>query len=85
MYNGIHGAKIYLVRFLSCVSLHAMWLGSVALMMYRNQDFLDTEDFGGILAYRPLFLTQTSPRFSQKVLSRCQFSSYQPARPKSAN
>ncbi len=50
MYNGIHGAQIYLVRFLSCVSLHAMWSGSVALLMYKNQDFLDVEGFGGILA-----------------------------------
>lgn len=49
MYNGIHGAQIYLVRFLSCVSLHAMWSGSVALLMYRNQDFFDMGDLGGML------------------------------------
>lgn len=49
MYNGIHGVQIYLVRFLSCVSLHAMWSGSVALMMYKNQDFFDAEDLGGML------------------------------------
>ena len=50
MYNGIHGSWIYLVRFVSCVSLHAMWSGSVALMMYRNQDFMDSDDWGNILA-----------------------------------
>lgn len=49
MYNGIQGAPIYLVRFISCVSLHAMWSGTVALLMYKNQDFLDTEDLGGML------------------------------------
>lgn len=45
MYNGYGEGLIYLVRFVSCVSLHAMWSGSVALMMYRNQDFLDTDEW----------------------------------------
>ncbi|MES2792181.1 MAG: PrsW family glutamic-type intramembrane protease [Planctomycetota bacterium] len=49
MYNGIYGIQIYLVRFLSCVSLHAMWSGSVALMMYKNQDFLDVEGIVGFI------------------------------------
>jgi len=49
MYNGLHEGMTYLVRFVSCVSLHAMWSGSVALMMYRNQDFLDTDDWSEFL------------------------------------
>jgi len=49
MYNGVTDGLTYLVRFVSCVSLHAMWSGSVALMMYRNQHFLDTENWSDIL------------------------------------
>ncbi len=40
-YNGIQDIWIYIIRFLSCVSLHAIWAGSVALLMYRNQDYLE--------------------------------------------
>ena len=40
-YNGIQDLWIYIIRFLSCVSLHAIWAGSVALLMYRNQDYLE--------------------------------------------
>ncbi len=49
LYNGIRGAQIYLVRFLSCVSLHAMWSGSVALMMYQNRTFLETRNWRRLL------------------------------------
>ncbi len=37
-YNGIHGAEIYLVRFVSCVALHAMWAGSVGIAIARHVD-----------------------------------------------
>ena len=40
-YNGIHGIGIYVIRFLSCVSLHALWAGSVAILIYRNRDYLE--------------------------------------------
>ena len=40
-YNGIHGGGIYVIRFLSCVSLHAIWAGSVAILIYRNRDYLE--------------------------------------------
>lgn len=40
-YNGIAPLLMYFVRFLSCVSLHAIWSGSVALLMERNQDYID--------------------------------------------
>ena len=46
--NGIHGSWIYIIRFLSCVSLHALWAGSVALLMYRNQDHLEWSMEGAI-------------------------------------
>lgn len=39
-YNGLSGGLTYLVRFASCVTLHAVWASSVALLMYNNQDYL---------------------------------------------
>ena len=39
-YNGIHGPGIYVVRFLSCVALHAVWCGSAAITLQRRQDLL---------------------------------------------
>jgi len=40
-YNGISGGGIYLVRFVSCVALHAIWSASVAMTLYRRQGDLD--------------------------------------------
>lgn len=40
-YNGVSDIGIYLVRFLSCVALHGIWTGSVAILMHRNQDHLE--------------------------------------------
>ncbi|MGE0712467.1 MAG: PrsW family glutamic-type intramembrane protease [Planctomycetota bacterium] len=36
-YNGIHGGPIYLVRFVSCVALHACFTATVGLLIARNQ------------------------------------------------
>ncbi len=36
-YNGYAGGLIYIVRFASCVSLHAIWSGTVAMLMFRNE------------------------------------------------
>ncbi len=36
-YNGITGGDIYLVRFISCVALHAVWSGAAAIFIYRHQ------------------------------------------------
>ena len=46
-YNGIATFGIYPVRFISCVGLHAIWTGSVALMLWHNQDLAGGElDWG---------------------------------------
>lgn len=37
-YNGISGGEIYLVRFVSCVALHAVWTGAGSVLLYFNQD-----------------------------------------------
>ncbi|HVT80461.1 MAG TPA: PrsW family glutamic-type intramembrane protease [Phycisphaerae bacterium] len=50
-YNGIYGADIYLIRFLSCVALHAIWSGSAGIMMYRHQgDILGVDSNWGYWA-----------------------------------
>ena len=40
-YNGVTGPGIYLVRFLSCVALHAIWSGSAAILLYIRRDLFD--------------------------------------------
>jgi RsiW-degrading membrane proteinase PrsW (M82 family) len=48
-YNGIAGPGIYIVRFVSCVALHAIWSGSVAISVNQRQYLLqedrDEEDW----------------------------------------
>jgi RsiW-degrading membrane proteinase PrsW (M82 family) len=46
-YNGIATFGTYLVRFISCVGLHAIWTASVALMLWHNQELASGElDWG---------------------------------------
>lgn len=40
-YNGLSDGNTYLVRFVSCVALHAVWTGAGAVLIYFNQDFLN--------------------------------------------
>jgi RsiW-degrading membrane proteinase PrsW (M82 family) len=42
-YNGIHGPGIYVVRFVSCVALHAVWTGSVAITLHQKQGLIQGE------------------------------------------
>lgn len=37
-YNGISPASMYVVRFVSCVGLHAIWTASVGIMIYRRRE-----------------------------------------------
>jgi RsiW-degrading membrane proteinase PrsW (M82 family) len=39
-YNGVSGADMYVVRFISCVALHALWTGSVAITLNQRQSLL---------------------------------------------
>lgn len=39
-YNGITGSGIYVVRFVSCVALHALWTGTVAITVQQKQEWL---------------------------------------------
>lgn len=55
-YNGVSTWLIYLVRFTSCVSLHAIWSGSVGVMLYYNQDDLQEIDAVSALRFVGLYL-----------------------------
>ena len=44
-YNGIAVGMTYLVRFASCVALHSIWAGAVAIVMNRNQDYTGGDGF----------------------------------------
>jgi RsiW-degrading membrane proteinase PrsW (M82 family) len=37
-YNGVAAGDVYLVRFVSCVGLHAIWAAAVAVMITRYRD-----------------------------------------------
>jgi len=39
-YNGLSTGGIYVVRFVSCVALHAVWTGATAALIYRRQQEL---------------------------------------------
>ena len=43
-YNGIHTGGVYLVRFASCVALHAVWSASVAVALFNLQYKVDTSE-----------------------------------------
>ncbi|MDB5386568.1 MAG: hypothetical protein JWM11_2214 [Planctomycetaceae bacterium] len=68
-YNGITGAEIYAVRFISCVALHAIWSGTAAILLYRSRDMfrgdMEWDDvlsvliscFGGVIILHGLYDT----------------------------
>ncbi len=43
-YNGSSGGGIYVVRFVSCVALHAVWSASVALVIARDPSRVQSHD-----------------------------------------
>jgi RsiW-degrading membrane proteinase PrsW (M82 family) len=51
-YNGISGVGIYVVRFVSCVAIHAMWAGAVGISIARTVDAYEAvEDRIGYALY----------------------------------
>jgi RsiW-degrading membrane proteinase PrsW (M82 family) len=42
-YNGIARGEFYLIRFASCVTLHAVWTAAAAISLYRWRDWLQAE------------------------------------------
>lgn len=47
-YNGISGGEIYLVRFISCVALHAVWTGAGAILLFGAQDSVHGGDLSDL-------------------------------------
>ena len=43
-YNGISGLEDYVVRFISCVALHALWTGSVGITLHQRQEMFQKEN-----------------------------------------
>jgi RsiW-degrading membrane proteinase PrsW (M82 family) len=51
-YNGVSGGEIYIVRFVSCVALHAMWAAAVGVAMARHiEDYEKASDQGEFAAF----------------------------------
>jgi RsiW-degrading membrane proteinase PrsW (M82 family) len=44
-YNGLDAFDIYLVRFISCVALHAVWTAAAAVMVAHNQGGFETDEW----------------------------------------
>ena len=40
-YNGLMTGGVYAVRFISCVGLHAIWGGTVSIMLFRNAEVVE--------------------------------------------
>jgi RsiW-degrading membrane proteinase PrsW (M82 family) len=49
-YNGVHTGEIYIVRFVSCAALHAMWASAVGIMIARCRDEMQRDWEWGDLA-----------------------------------
>jgi RsiW-degrading membrane proteinase PrsW (M82 family) len=50
-YNGVADIDVYLVRFISCVALHAVWAGCVGITIQQQKGWLDAAEswFGYVL------------------------------------
>ena len=50
-YNGISSGGTYVIRFVSCVALHAVWAGAVGISVYNRRDMVQADaDWGDFLA-----------------------------------
>ncbi|MFV0443559.1 MAG: PrsW family glutamic-type intramembrane protease [Planctomycetaceae bacterium] len=56
-YNGTAGPMIYLVRFTSCVTLHAVWAGAVGLIMFSDQTYCTDIDWEAALMFVVKYLS----------------------------
>jgi RsiW-degrading membrane proteinase PrsW (M82 family) len=51
-YNGIMGGDVYVIRFVSCVALHAVWSAAAGIMICRRQQLLQSaESVWGIAGF----------------------------------
>ena len=72
-YNGISGPGMYLVRFVSCVALHAMWSASVGVAIARTLDAYEEVEEGlgfGLYALRVLAVPMVLHGFYDTLLKK---------------
>ena len=55
-WNGLADIWVYLVRFVSGVSVHAIWSGGVAVLMYCNRDYLSFQ-WSGVIGFVAFYLS----------------------------
>jgi RsiW-degrading membrane proteinase PrsW (M82 family) len=55
-YNGILGADIYVIRFASCVALHAAWSASAAISIWKRRDDLNEAEMSYWMMFFKLVL-----------------------------
>ena len=55
-YNGLLSGEIYLIRFVSCVALHAVWTAAAALLIWSNQEEFNSIEGWGDLALKVLMV-----------------------------
>jgi RsiW-degrading membrane proteinase PrsW (M82 family) len=48
-YNGIATPGIYMVRFVSCVGLHAIWSAAVGIAIWKDRELFDSNDLGELV------------------------------------
>jgi RsiW-degrading membrane proteinase PrsW (M82 family) len=57
-YNGVEGADIYLVRFISCVGLHGIWAAAAGIFIYKHQNLIqDVENWYQMLFHAAVLVS----------------------------
>ena len=70
-YNGLHGGGIYVVRFISCVALHAVWSATVAILIWnRRRAFRALPAFHSVWMALVALLIQSKRGEAKELLSR---------------
>jgi len=59
-YNGIMGIDAYVIRFVSCVVLHAVWSGAAGVFIYRQQELLRESQSIWVTAINAIALVSVS-------------------------
>ena len=42
-YNGLAGGETYIVRFITCVAMHAIWTAAAAIMIWRRRSWFEND------------------------------------------
>ncbi len=70
-YNGLYGGGIYVVRFISCVALHAVWSATVAILIWnRRRQFRALPPFHSVWGALIALLMKSRRAEAKELLSR---------------